>query len=885
LSRVLFDIRYSARKFIRAPWLTLALLLTIAFGIGGNVSVYGFARGLSRPDSPLLSIDRVVSIFEQGAHREAGPLSYQKYLSLKRHLNAFEWIGAARVSRSRVMIGDQSAIVSVAAVTSKLAGALDLPMQQGVFISERLWQNEFGAKTDLGGERIRVNGIEARVNGVAPKRLEGLYRDRAVDIWMPFEEKTLKNADGSSRNIWVLARLRPDVSTAQAEDSVRASHGGSGEILVVRYTGMTPEMAEGLSRIGTLFGFAAGAVFFVACANVVSFLFGRAWARSRETSIRVALGASRGQLARELLWDSIVISIAGGAVGTLLAVWTARIVPALLFDQDAERLVFAPGLVSIVAASAVCAGATILCGLIPAFANANDRPEAVLRRESAGPSRMMGRVRVGLVAAQMTTCCVLVVSTAFLLDGLHAALQTSTGHRLGDAIVATVQAQPIAGARYFQQVQQATESMAGIRGVAWAGRLPGSQPMWQSFRIEPRHLPLRDITVDIAWFTAESLELFNLPPRAGRLFGFAEQTCRAAIVNEDAAAELFGANTVGRIIQDPAGLPVEIIGVVVSKVRSAKGSRPTIYYNNADQTGPAPDRIALTRFRAPIPAELASAELDTNVVSQSYFGAMGLSLITGQEFTGHRMPGECRIGVVNQEAADLYFGGNAVGAAVIDDRGVRTAIAGVVDSKPLETFQRHAEPEIYFPMLQDSLPRMTLIAGAREVKDPMLRDLRGRIESVPGRGPAPVIVRTLATHFAHTALAPLRITITIIGASAAMALLLSILGLFGALSAAARQRRRELAIRIALGAQRWRVIYQVLREGARLAFAGTLTGTLGSVALSRFLTRITRSNSSPDLWVWLVAPLVLALAVVIASVLPAGSALVAKPLTIMREDD
>jgi ABC-type antimicrobial peptide transport system permease subunit len=118
-----------------------------------------------------------------------------------------------------------------------------------------------------------------------------------------------------------------------------------------------------------------------------------------------------------------------------------------------------------------------------------------------------------------------------------------------------------------------------------------------------------------------------------------------------------------------------------------------------------------------------------------------------------------------------------------------------------------------------------------------------------------------------------------------MALLLSILGLFGALSAAARQRRRELAIRIALGAQRWRVIYQVLREGARLAFAGALIGTLGSLALSRFLSRITRGNSSPDLWVWLVAPAVLALAVVIASVLPARSALLAKPLTIMREEN
>jgi ABC-type antimicrobial peptide transport system permease subunit len=125
----------------------------------------------------------------------------------------------------------------------------------------------------------------------------------------------------------------------------------------------------------------------------------------------------------------------------------------------------------------------------------------------------------------------------------------------------------------------------------------------------------------------------------------------------------------------------------------------------------------------------------------------------------------------------------------------------------------------------------------------------------------------------------------IIGASASTALLLSILGLFGALSDAARQRRRELAIRIALGSQRWRVIYQVLQEGGRLAATGSAAGILASFALSRLLAHITPVNSSPALWVWLVAPLLLAVGVVIASILPARRALLVNPLTIMRDDN
>ncbi len=122
----------------------------------------------------------------------------------------------------------------------------------------------------------------------------------------------------------------------------------------VPHTGMTPQVSAGISRIARLLRFAAGAVFVVACGNIVSFLLGRAFTRSHETSLRVALGARGWQLIPELLSDSIVISIAGGLCGMLLALWTSRILPAFLFEQDAERLLFAPDLFSIVIASAAC---------------------------------------------------------------------------------------------------------------------------------------------------------------------------------------------------------------------------------------------------------------------------------------------------------------------------------------------------------------------------------------------------------------------------------------------------------------------------------------------------------------------------------------------------
>src|SRR5690348_6488129 len=128
---------------------------------------------------------------------------------------------------------------------------------------------------------------------------------------------------------------------------------------------ITSQAAAGLSRVGKLLALAAGVVFLIACANVVSFLLGRAFTRSQETSLRVALGARRRQLARELLADSVVISIAGGLCGMLLALWTSRLLPAFLFEEDAERLLFAPDPFSIALASAACVAIIIVCGLVP----------------------------------------------------------------------------------------------------------------------------------------------------------------------------------------------------------------------------------------------------------------------------------------------------------------------------------------------------------------------------------------------------------------------------------------------------------------------------------------------------------------------------------------
>jgi ABC-type antimicrobial peptide transport system permease subunit len=394
-------------------------------------------------------------------------------------------------------------------------------------------------------------------------------------------------------------------------------------------------------------------------------------------------------------------------------------------------------------------------------------------------------------------------------------------------------------------------------------------------------LPLRNVALDVAPFTSHSLALFELPPVSGRLFYASDESCRAAVVNESAAKILFGANTVGRAIRDSANIPVNIIGVLATK--NARATGPAIYFYESDPNGPHSERTGLENFRALVDSPLAQIELDANVVSPSYFSEMGWPAVAGKLFAPGAGSTGCRVAVINREANDLYFNGNALGASLIDDIGRRTEIIGVVHSTGLGTFERRMEPAIYFPMAQDFLPYMTLILNAQTLDKRTLEELRSSIDAVPGRGPSPVVVKTLDTYLNQTALAPLRIATLIIGASATTALLLSVLGLFGALSDAVRQRRREFALRIALGAQRRHVIWQVLKDGGRLAFAGTLAGTLGSLLLARTLAEIVPGNASPAFWIWLAAPLLLGVSVVIASVVPARRALILNPLVILRD--
>lgn len=879
---------YSARRLTQTPAASLAVLVAIALGIGSNATIDGFSRGLNTVAVPLHDVDSIVSVFAVDTQRSAGPVSFDDFVALQSPIGPFETVGAARESQVVVTLSNRSLVVTIAEVTPEFADLFGLSLDDGAIISHSFWQRELGAR-DVVGQTIRRESGEIPITSVGPDWLDGVYAGRPVDVWLPFREPSPTAVDQQREGFWVLARLRADVSRESSQETLHARP-GMDALTVVPYTGLMPDMADGLSRISALLRAAAGALFLAAAANVASFVLAGASTRSQETALRVALGARRTHLLTQVGADSVLLSLSGGVLGLVLAVWTTDLVPGLFFEEDAERLFFAPDAARILVVTSACIALTFVCGLLPILSLRHDNAAAVLQRYNAGLPSAMRRMCDGLVSMQMAICGVLIIGTAITSHGLRSALETYDSHRLDQTLVLTAQAPARVGRletadngrMYFAEVERVAQSVSDVVETAWTSALPGSRPSWQSIRVEPPNLPFREGTLQFEPLTHAVLSQLTLPPVAGRMFGGADtEGCPSLVLDIEAAALMFDGDPVGRIIEDPSGQRSQIIGVVRRAPTITKPQSPTVYYDRERNPGAEP-HAGLARFRVPVlPAHETHGVLSTNVVSPGYFSVLGLPPASGRLLPARAAAG-CRTGVLNEEAAERYFPGAAIGGAVIDSSGLRTEIVGIVRSPRLRTAQRGIEPTLYLPMSQDFAPRSTLLVRMREVTAATLETFAIRANAVPG-GAANITATTLDAYLVAGALAPERIAATLVGALTTIAFGLGLFGLYGSMSDAVRRRGREFALRIALGASGLRIATQVLAEGGRLAAAGTIAGILVGVAMARSISQMTPTDDPAPLWVWFAAPAILCCAVGLAAVVPAWRARRADPLTLMRD--
>jgi putative ABC transport system permease protein len=865
------DLAYSVRSLSRSPGLTVALLATIAVGTGTHAAMSGFIHGLISRTAAIPQADRVVVI--EGASE-----------ALVRGAAArFDAVGGFRASRGPVAVDGHTVWMDVGTATPGLWEVLRVPAALGemndIVISHRVWTIVFRGRQDVVGTGITVNGRPGRVGGVAPDWFEGLYFGRAVDVWVP-DQPPPGGAGGSV--LTVFGRL----AEAASLDDVRAAVPG---VRVVRYTGVEPDVAIKMASVERVLMWAAALVFLTAAANVSGFLLSRAARRSPETAARIALGASERDLVSLILADSLVISLCGGALGGLVAFWTARAFPALLFVEDAAALHFAPAVGPIARSAGGYAALMLICALAPLLHIRKDGPLTILRKSGGTQVTSVGAVRSGLVIAQMAVCSVLVIGSGFLVEGFRQSLRTARAERLGDPIVAIVEAtsgfgpeEP--GFEYFRAVDSEVRKVPGVTGAAWINTPPGGRAPEQATRFEPPPAALRDISIDTRPFPS-GRDIDALELKAGRMFGGGDgrQTCPVAIVNPAAAERYFGGDAVGRSLQDAGGRRIDIVGVVAHKRGGEEEGEPLVYFYDRQSPVEMSPAVVHERFRvravAPIPP---AAEVQANIASPDYFASVGASLAAGAMFPPRPAPGACDTVVVNREAARLYFQDNAIGGAVIDPEGRRAEIAGVVDDGVLRVTQRRPEPAVYYSFAAHYAPRMTLIAGAHTAAPELLGDIERRLRGVVGGAPVRPVI-TLEEYLSKTALGPERVATALVATSAAIALGLALLGVYGVMADSVTQKKREIALRLALGAQGWKIIAEVVRGGLRIAAIGAAAGFAGAWAGGQILVRTAPGFAVPAAWMWLLCPVVLTIVVAAASILPARYALAVDPLTLTRE--
>jgi putative ABC transport system permease protein len=276
-----------------------------------------------------------------------------------------------------------------------------------------------------------------------------------------------------------------------------------------------------------------------------------------------------------------------------------------------------------------------------------------------------------------------------------------------------------------------------------------------------------------------------------------------------------------------------------------------------------------------------AVDLDVNVASREYFTAVAAPIVAGSGFDADAGDG-CGTAIVNREAESEYFAGAAVGGALIAPDGSRAEIVGVADAGPLRVMQRRTDPMVYLPWGQYYAPRMTLIAVTPWATPERLADITSRVNGISG-AKAPPDVSTLEAQLSRTALGPERIGAALIASSAVVALALGLLGVSGVMSDTVLQRRRDIALRLALGARAAGIVGTVLRHGLRIAAAGAAAGLTVAWVLVRVVMHSHPDVHAPALWMWLACPAVLLSVVLIATIAPARWALAVDPMTITRE--
>jgi predicted permease len=597
------DLRFAARQLVRHPAFALIAIVTLALGIGANTAIFSVVNAVLLRPLPYADAGRLA----------VASLSVPDYRDLRAASTAFDDMAIWASNLYDLNVGGESEQVRAAVVSPEFFALLGVRPDRGrtfrteedtqmfAVLSSRLWQSRFGADPAIVGRSITLSGTPFTVIGVMPPRFQ--YPSSEFQLWTTFGFAlgvVPEQAENRSLRIFrALARLRPGVNLAEAQAQVDAvgarlarDHPETNAGVQIRFEPLFERVVgEVRPALVVLFGSVA-LLLLVACANVANLVLARTAAREREIGIRVALGAGRWRVARQLLTESLLLALLGGAAGLVLAWWGVHSLPALVEDRvpradaigiDGRVLLFTLG-------ASLLTG--LLFGLAPLVHRRDRGPSAWLHegdRAMAG-SRRGRRLRTALVVVEVSVALVVLIAAGLLAASFARLLGTELGidpsHRL-TATVGLVQVKdPQRRARVATEMLQ---RISAVGGVEVAGGGTGLPPMTaqRGTRFEIEGKVLTDPEERFAYFVAASPNYFRAlgtPLLRGRFFDERDVAGRpeVVLVSRALASRIFGS-------EDPIGRHLRLVSPEYGSTwRTIVGVVGNVRYSGVDdQFGPA----------------------------------------------------------------------------------------------------------------------------------------------------------------------------------------------------------------------------------------------------------------------------------------------------------
>jgi predicted permease len=594
--------RYAFRSLIKTPAFTVVALLALALGIGANTAIFSVVDALLLRPLPYDHADRLAFIWERRINREAISVSYPDFLDWQKQAHSFQSIAARRGNSYNLLGFDEPEQVEGSEITSELFPLLGIRPLLGrsfsaeedrpgaprvVVIAYSLWQRKFSGDRAVLGKEINLDGESFTIIGVMPAGFRYPYSHLKGEIYTSLGREADTMAErGAHPGIYAVARLKPGVPMEDARadlrnvaESIAKQYPASNRIITAEMDGLQDRMMRGIRPALLVLLGAVGFVLLIACANVANLLLAKAAGRRQEIAIRVALGAARHHLIRQLLTESVMLAVAGAALGLLFASAGLRGL-AMIVPPDTPRAAeIALNARALVFTMLIALGTGVLFGLIPALETTRRDVQDGLKegsRRSSGSSRQP-RVRAVLVVAQMALSLVLLIGAGLMLSSFLRLVNTSPGIQPANVMALQMSlpgakySRPELRAGFYRQLLDRTAILPGVRSVGLVSPLPlGGNGSQQGFAPEGKVVngPQDVTTGDTVIVSPGYFQTMGVPLMKGRTFTERDgaDAPLVCMVDETLAKIHFPDGAVGRRLVIGAGHGhsrlLEIVGVV-----------------------------------------------------------------------------------------------------------------------------------------------------------------------------------------------------------------------------------------------------------------------------------------------------------------------------------